>query len=414
MSAIVKTALAKTNRLALPVEPAANARQRLESIDLLRGLVMVVMALDHVRDYFHADAFVYSPTDLSRTSGVLFLTRWITHFCAPVFVFLAGVAAHLYGAKTSKKEVSVFLLTRGLWLVVVELFVLSLLRTFNPAYEYFTLQVIWAIGIAMVALSALVFMDRRVIFVVGLVLMAGHNLLDDVHVPGEGCASFLWALLHEPRLFVFGRFSIRVLYPLLPWIGTMAVGYCFGHLYTPGYDAEKRRRVLLLAGLGTMAFFVIARYGNWYGDAAQWGLRESAVFSVLSFLNLTKYPPSLFYLSMTLGPALVFLALSERAPKALTVRVNVFGRVPMFYYLAHFLLIHAGATVAAAMTGHGVADMVLTSAVNDNPALKGYGFELPAVYLVWGCLVLILYPFCKWYDAYKRKHQATRRWLSYL
>jgi uncharacterized membrane protein len=414
MSAIAKTALATTNHLVLPFEPAANIRLRVESIDLLRGLVMIVMALDHVRDYFHADAFVYSPTDLSRTSVLLFLTRWITHYCAPVFVFLAGVSAHLYGAKTSKKEVSVFLLTRGLWLVVVELVVLALLRTFNPAFEYFTLQVIWAIGIAMVVMSALVFMDRRVILVVGLVLMAGHNLLDDVHVPGDGVASFLWAVLHEPRLFVFGRFSIRVLYPLLPWIGTMAVGYCFGHLYTAGYSPEKRRRVLLLAGLGTIAFFVIARYGNWYGDAAQWAAREAPIFSVLSFLNVTKYPPSLFYLSMTLGPALVFLALTERAPKALTARINAFGRVPMFYYLAHFLLIHLGATVAAVMSGYEATDMVLTSAVNDAPALRDYGFGLPTVYLVWLALVLVLYPCCKWYDGYKRRHQATQWWLSYL
>src|SRR5436309_4696595 len=190
--------------------PKQLKRHRIESIDLLRGIVMIIMALDHVRDYFHKDAFLYDPTDLTRTNVILFFTRWITKFCAPVFIFLAGTSAYLYGVRKTKGELSLFLFTRGIWLVLAELFVLSLFRTFNPAYPYFNLQVIWATGICMITLSALIYMDRRLILLTGILLIAAHNLLDNVHVPGNGMLSFLWAVLHEQRLFTFGHFSVNV------------------------------------------------------------------------------------------------------------------------------------------------------------------------------------------------------------
>jgi uncharacterized membrane protein len=388
--------------------------KRIESIDLLRGTVMIIMALDHVRDYFHADAFVYEPTDLSRTSVFLFFTRFITHYCAPVFVFLAGASAYLSGIKKGKKELSFFLLTRGIWLVLAELLILSLFRTFNPAYTYVHLQVIWVIGISMMILSAVIYMSRPFILLTGILVIVTHNMLDTVHVQGNGIPSFLWALLHEPAHFTFGHFSVFVHYPLVPWIGIMIAGYYFGQLYIPGYDPVKRKKILLYLGFGAIALFIILRSGNFYGDAAHWSGQKNTAFSLLSFLNVTKYPPSLLYTLITLGPAIIFLAVAEKPLNAFSEKITIFGRVPMFYYLAHILLIHFLATIGAMITGYKFSDMVLSSSVQSAPALKGYGFNLFIVYLVWIGLILILYPFCKWFNRYKKDNQSRSRWLSYL
>lgn len=388
--------------------------KRVESIDLLRGIVMIIMALDHVRDYFHKDAFLYDPGDLTKTNVILFFTRWITHFCAPVFVFLAGISAYLYGVRKTKSELSHFLFTRGIWLVLVELFVLSLFRTFNPGYPYFNLQVIWAIGICMITLSALIYMNRRLILLTGVLLIAAHNLLDKVHVPGNGMLSFLWAVLHEQQLFTFGHFSVNVHYPLLPWIGIMAVGYCFGSFYNRAYDPEKRRKIFLYLGIGSIALFVILRLGNFYGDPNEWLVQRNTIFSFLSFLNVTKYPPSLLYILVTLGPALIFLALTEKPLNAWTAKITVLGRVPMFYYLAHILLIHVFAVIGAVISRYKLSDMILSTRVQAAPQLKGYGFNLYIVYAVWIVLILILFPVCKWFDRYKRAHYADKWWLSYL
>ena len=393
---------------------ALTRRARIDSIDLLRGAVIVLMALDHVRDYFHADAFFYDPTDLAHTTAALFLTRWITHFCAPVFVFLAGLAAYLHGSRKSRRELSLFLATRGAWLVFLELFAVSLCRTFNPAYPYFNLQVIWAIGVGMIVMAALIHLDRRLLLVVAVALVAGHNLLDRVHVPGGGLSAFLWAVLHETGRFELGWTVVRVHYPLLPWIGIMALGYCCGPWYGGRCRPETRRRGLLLAGFLATGLFVLVRAGNLYGDPAPWSPQESDLFSLLSFLNVTKYPPSLLYTLMTLGPALVGLALAEKASGRLTRWMVTFGRVPLFFYMAHILLIHVVATLAAIATGYRLTDMILSGGVNDAPALKGYGFSLSTVYLVWLGVVLALYPCCRWFAAYKTSHQASRWWLSYL
>jgi uncharacterized membrane protein len=394
--------------------PAAIKNKRLESIDLLRGTVMVIMALDHVRSFFNADAFLYNPTDLTQTSVILFCTRWITHFCAPVFVMLAGTSAYLYGIKRNRQQLSFFLLTRGIWLVFIELFIVTLAVTFNPLYPVFNMQVIWAIGISMIVLSAIVYMNRRLILVTGIMLIAAHNLLDTVHVPGHGIGPFLWSVLHEPRDFTFGYFTFSVRYPVLPWIGIMCVGYSLGSLYTPAHDPVKRKKILLALGSGAIALFILLRSGNWYGDAAQWSVQKNAVFSLLSFLNTTKYPPSLLYIFMTLGPALIFLAFAEVPLNTLTKKIQVYGSVPMFYYLAHFFLIHLLALIAAIMSGYKGSAMILTTRLSNTPALKGYGFSLMTVYLVWIGLVLFLYPLCKWFNQYKRTHQGNRRWLSYL
>jgi len=388
--------------------------RRVDSIDLLRGAVIGLMALDHVRDYFHADAFFYDATDLTRTTAALFLTRWSTHFCAPVFVFLAGLAAYLHGARRSLSELSFFLVTRGLWLVCLELFVVSLCRTFNPTFPFFNLQVLWAIGVGMIVMAALVHLDRRLLFLVAVVLVAGHNLLDDVHVPGAGLSSFLWAVLHETGRFGLGGTRIHVHYPLLPWVGIMALGYCCGPWYVGECPSEVRRRRLVLAGVLVTCLFVVVRAVNSYGDPAPWSRQASDLFTLLSFLNVTKYPPSLLYTAMTLGPALVVLALAEGRYDGATHWMVIFGRVPLFFYMAHILLIHVAATVAAIATGYRPTDMILSEMVNDVPALQGYGFGLPTVYVVWLGVVLALYPCCRWFAGYKARYQASRWWLSYL
>lgn len=384
--------------------------RRVQSIDLLRGAVMIIMVLDHVRDYFHYDAFLYQPTDLSQTNVLLFFTRWITHYCAPVFVFLAGVSAHLYGNKKNKKELSRYLFTRGLWLVFAELFIITLGWTFNPSYPIFNLQVIWAIGISMIVLSAMIYMNNRLILLTGILLIATHNLLDTVHFQGN----LLWTFLHEPRDGVaIGHFTFNIHYPVLPWIGIIAIGYYFGCLYTPGYNPEMRRTVLFSLGIGAIAMFVTLRLSNLYGDVAHWSWQKNSLFDMLSFLNVTKYPPSLLYTLMTLGPALIFLALVEQPLNAFTRKIAVFGRVPFFYYVIHIYLIHLFAMIGASISGHAWSDMILSDRVNHVPGLKGYGFELSTVYIIWIAVILLLYPLCKWFDRYKRAHQSAQ-WLSYL
>ncbi|MEP6610345.1 MAG: heparan-alpha-glucosaminide N-acetyltransferase domain-containing protein [Mucilaginibacter sp.] len=397
---------------ALPPSPVKP--KRIKSIDLLRGTIMIIMAIDHVRDYFHKEAFLYSPTDLSKTSIVLFLTRLITHFCAPIFIFLAGVSAFLYGAKRSKKELSFFLLTRGIWLVFVELFILVFFHTFNPMYTHFNLQVIWAIGVCMIVLSALIYLDRRLILFISILLIAGHNLLDGIHVPGGGLGSFLWALVHDPGGFTFGHTTVSVVYPVLPWIGVILLGYCFGALFTNDYDPARRQRNLFYLGVASLILFVALRAGNFYGDAAHWSVQKNFAFSMLSFLNVTKYPPSLLYILLTLGVALLFLSVAEKPLNAITSKITVFGRVPMFYYLAHILLIHLLAVVGAVLSGYKWSVMVLHTRVNSSPELKGYGFSLLTVYMVWVLLIVTLCPLCKWFDNYKRTNQSKYWWLSYL
>ena len=402
---------------ALPVTirtPVATKVSRVGSIDLLRGGIMIIMALDHVRDYFHRDAFLYSPTDLSQTNVPLFFTRWITHYCAPAFVFLAGISAYLYGVRKGRDALSFFLWTRGLWLIFLELFVLSLVKSFNPTYPYFTLQVIWAIGVCMIALSSIIYLKPQWILLTGILLVAFHNLLDKVHVPDNSSLSFFWSVMHEPRQFSLGPFTINVLYPVLAWIGVMALGYSIGKLYAEGYDQGKRRKQLLYIGIGAIVLFVILRLRNLYGDPVDWNLQTSSVFSLLSYLNVNKYPPSLLYILVTLGPALVCLSLSERPVNKWTARISVFGRVAMFYYLVHFLAIHAAAAIGAILQGYKFQDMVLNTPVYTSPQLEGYGFNLWTVYIVWIALIFALYPLCKWFDNYKRSHVARYWWLSYL
>jgi uncharacterized membrane protein len=381
---------------------------RIESIDLLRGIVMIIMALDHVRDYFHADAFLFNPLDLQKTNVALFATRWITHLCAPVFVFLAGTSAFLVGSRKGKRELSSFLLKRGLWLIVLEFTVINFAWFFNINFELMALTVIWALAISMIVLGITIYLPFRVILVLGIILVFGHNLLDSIHID-----SVWWSLLHEQSGFQLGHFFIYVGYPLLPWIGTMFLGYCFGSLYLPSVKPEQRKKLLLQLGIAATLLFIILRITDVYGEPYKWTTQESSTFTFLSFMNVTKYPPSLLYLLVTLGPSLIFLALSENLKGTISQYVISLGRVPMFYYIVHIAFVHFIALFAAKATGFDFSDMVFNTWVTDSPNLRGYGFSLAVTYLVWITVVLVLMPLCTWYDGYKIRNKE-KWWLSYL
>lgn len=385
---------------------------RIESIDLLRGLVMILMALDHVRDYFHSGALLYEPTDLSQTNIILFFTRWITHFCAPVFMFLSGTSAYLVGKRKGKKALARFLLTRGLWLIFLEFTVVNFGWYFNFPFPSIDFLVIWALGFSMIALAGFIYLPLPWILGIGLAMVFGHNLLDKIQVPGNDIDSILWSLFHQSNFYQFDGFTLFVGYPVVPWIGVMALGYCLGKLYEPETDAAKRKKLLLWMGATAVVLFVLIRYTNAYGDMSPWQHQNSRSFTFLSFLNVSKYPPSLLYLLITLGPALLFLAFTEKSGLWLSGKIKVIGRVPMFYYLVHLYLIHLAALFATYFCGHTPGDMILTGWIAFQPQLKGYGFSLGTTYVVWLVIVIILYFLCRWYDRYKRSHQQW--WLSYL
>ena len=385
----------------------APAQPRVVSVDLLRGLIMIVMALDHVRDFF--SPFPWDPTDLSQASPALFLTRWITHFCAPIFVFLAGTSAWLYRRNTgcTMAHLQGFLATRGLWLVFLEITLVSVFWQFG--YHGMILQTIWSLGWSMVALALLLYLPLPAILAIAAVMIVGHNALDGIHVKDVGDYALLWAIVHE---FYFDQvtpnFFIAVGYPLVPWIGVMAAGYGFGRLLE--IEQTRRDRLLVQIGLGMIAVFLALRLGNIYGDARLWAPNPRGfVYSALQVLNTTKYPPSLQYLLMTLGPALLVMPLLERWRGAWADRVAVFGRVPFFFYFLHLPLIHLAALIwtEIAFGTNTLGDFFHT----EFPA--GYAPSLLRTYLVWAAVILVTYPLCARYAAYKRAHKE-KWWLSYL
>ena len=384
---------------------------------------MVLMMLDHTRDFVHNAQF--DPLDLSQTNVALFFTRWITHYCAPVFVFLAGTGAYLQLSRgKSKSELSRFLVTRGIWLIVLELTVVRLGVTFSFDVRMLAfLQVIWVIGVSMIVLGALIYLPVKVVGAFGLAMIAFHNLLDGFRVTGwrgpdtpvPGLGGKLWMLLHqafEPFPIVgFPSPVVIVIYPLVPWVGVMAAGYAFGRLYE--LDAQRRRRLLLLIGGTATALFVLLRAINLYGDPAEWSTQKNPLFTLLSFVNTTKYPPSLLFLLMTLGPSILALAAFERGDGKSWLRefFVTFGRVPLFFYLLQWPTAHLISLVLHLAFGKPTAWLFQTPIdwVNGLPAK---GFNLGVVYLCWIGGVLLLYPLCKWFAALKQRRKDW--WLSYL
>lgn len=392
-------------------------KNRIQSIDVLRGIVMIIMALDHVRDFFHIQAFQSDPIDPATTTPILYATRWITHLCAPTFVFLAGTSSYLIGLRKTKADLSWFLIKRGCWLILAEVLIVTLGWTFNPLYNLLILQVIWAIGISMVILGLLVRLPLTAIFIIGLVIVLGHNALD---YPEAAMAAkkeslgFWWDLLHGARFAFYPYASNRgllIVYPFLSWTGLMLMGYCAGKFFTPDFPVALRRKILLYTGIGLIALFCLLRLINAYGDPHPWTQQDTPIRTVLSFFNVNKYPPSLMYMSITIGIALLLLVLLENVKNPVTEFVKVFGRVPFFYYVLHFFLIHTLTVVAFYLSGFGAKDIVSPQV----PFLfrpVTFGFPLWAVYLVWISVILLLYPVCKRYNQYKSTHHQW--WLSYL
>jgi uncharacterized membrane protein len=396
-------------------------RQRVDSIDLLRGIVMVIMLLDHTRDYFSAEAFQFDPTDLSKTSVALFFTRWITHFCAPTFFFLAGTGAYLRQARgATAADMSRFLVSRGLWLILLELTVIrwGISGDFLPHGAY-ALQTIWALGVSMIVLGAMVHLPLKVVGALSLTMIAVHNAFDGVHVasclPGQppcGAGDVAIRLLHVsgPIVLPHGIFLLA-LYPLIPWLGVMAAGYVFGKLYT--LDAETRRRALIRLGGGIVVLFVVLRATNLYGDPAKWSVQpRGAAFTLLSFLNTTKYPPSLLYLCMTIGPGILLLAFMERERRGGLGRALVtYGRVPMLFYMLQWLYAHGAAFIVWNLAGMSTAALHVLQNDPSQP-IENVGFSLPVVYAFWLLGVLLIYPLCKWFAEVKKRRSDW--WLSYL
>lgn len=389
-------------------------RQRIYSIDLLRGAIMIIMALDHVRDYLFRDSFLYDPLDLQQTSGAIFFTRWITHFCAPIFMLLAGTSAYIMGQRKTKKELSVFLVKRGLWLIFLEMIVVNFGWNFNITFPMFLFITIWTLGICMIVLAGLIHLPKKIIFALCILLIVFHNLFDGVHVPGNSLPAFGWSLLHDQQSFTWGKEIFLVGYPLIPWLGVMPLGYLLGEWYKPGYEAGIRKKNLLTVGISAIIMFIILRYSNFYGDPVKWTEQKSSLFTFLSFLNVNKYPPSLLYLLITLGSAFIFLAVTEKLQGTVVKIISVYGRVPMFYYLTHIYIIHLIAMIASMFTpGQDWRIWILTEPIWFTRGLKGYGFSLPVAYLVWIAVVAALYPLCRRYDNYKQAHKE-KWWLSYL
>jgi uncharacterized membrane protein len=395
--------------------PAPSLRDyRISSLDMVRGLVMVIMALDHVREYFYVGG-AGDPTADPNVSLLLFLTRWVTHFCAPVFVLLAGSGAGLMAARRSKAQMAGFLLTRGVWLILIEWFVMSTAFTFAPqglAEEQgrvlVVLQVIWAIGAGMVVLAALQFAGHRTCLVLGAVIVLGHNLLDGIWPDGsfDGSSPW-WVSLHALMGRPAGPFELLMVYPLLPWLGVLLLGYGFAPwLARP---AAQRNRTLLWAGLALSTAFIVLRALDAYGDPRPWqAVAGQPLRTVMSFLATTKYPPSLAFLLMTLGPAAILCSFADRMGGALKSILITYGRVPFAFYVPHFYLIHALSVVVGVAQGFAVSQML--TFVQFYP--HGYGLPLAGVYAVWLLVVALLYPWCRWVGAVKARRRDW--WLSYV
>jgi len=388
---------------------------RLTSIDMLRGLVIVIMAIDHTRDFFSISMSL-DPMNSPNAGLVLALTRWITHFCAPVFVFLAGTSAGLMAARKSPAELCKFLLTRGAWLILIELFVISTAVTFAPGgieqlggRTLVFMQVIWVIGASMVLLALLQFLGRNVCLALGVLIVVGHNVLDafwptsrnlfDVSPP-------LWASLHVSMSKPVGPIHFVFLYPLLPWLGVMLFGFGASRLFER--EAPARNRALLRWGIGITAAFIVLRFIDGYGEPNHWQTQASRAATLIDFLNTTKYPPSLLFLAMTLGPAAILCAFADRMHGFLKDALVMYGRVPFAFYVAHFFLLHFLSLVLGAFQGVPVGRLLTFPAFYP----QGYGVSLVGVYVVWLLVVVLLYPFCRWVAGVKTRSRVW--WLSYV
>ena len=388
----------------------ATPAARLDSIDLLRGLIMVVMAIDHVRDYFHFSAVQgVDPLDLARTTPAIFLTRFATHFCAPIFSFLAGLSVYLAAKRGKPKSLlSGFLVKRGLWLIFLELTVLMWFGwAFKVDLHLFFFGTLWALGWSMIVLAGLIHLPWRAVAVFSAVLIFGHNALDGIKPGSWGDWGWFWQIFHVSSVIqTKSGFTLYAFYPLIPWLGVMAAGFCFGRLYDQ--EAGVRQRWLLRFGFGAVGAFVLLRASNVYGNLTPWTSQARPGFTLLSFLDVTKYPPSLCYLLLTLGVGLTLLAVFERWSPRWLQPLLAYGRVPFFYYVLHIPLIH-GLAWLTNMVRFGRSDF---TPIGGTPPPEA-GCSLLVTYVVWAAIVVSLYPACRWFVGFKQRRRDLT-WLGYF
>jgi uncharacterized membrane protein len=380
---------------------------RLDIVDMLRGLVIALMVLDHTRDYFHISAYNFDPTDPARTHVWLYLTRWVTHLCAPTFVFLAGVSIYLQGVNgKSRSQLTRFLLTRGVWLIVLELTVISF--GFNFALPFLFLQVIWAIGVSMILLAGLIRLPRALVGAIGAVIVAGHQLLAPVAAADLGALAPVWTLAFKVGATPFGRGFIP--YPVIPWFGIMCLGYALGSVFVQ--EPAQRNRTLMKLALGAIALFIVLRTINGYGDPAPWQTYPGVAATVMSFFNVSKYPPSLLYVLITLGVALLCMLALQRLSGLLARMLLAYGRTPLFTYVLHIYVVHGSALVVAVLAGYPASYHADFLADPLRLVKAGWGYNLLVVYAAWLAILIVLYPAARWFADVKRRRREW--WLSYL
>lgn len=386
--------------------------KRIESIDKARGLVMVIMALDHVREFLHVTAATADPLNLASTTLLLFMTRWVTHLCAPAFVFISGISAFLYFNRSgSLKEARTFLLTRGIWLVLLEVTVVNFALWFDIRFRLVILEVISAIGFGFILLSLLLRLSPRTIGITGIVLIFTHDLWALLPAVTDPVLTAAATVFFRPGLTSFGEgFSLLSSYPVIPWLGIMLAGFWAGGLYLE--PADRRKKVLWQAGAGALVLFVILRTLNYYGDPAPWSVQKNTLFTVLSFINVTKYAPSLLFTLVFTGFALLLLFVSEGRDRYAGMFTLAFGRVPLFFFIVHLYVIHLLMFGMLFLQGFGWTDFRFGALMNGRPEAGG-GVALGWVYAVWVLVVVALRPVCARYGNYKAAH-PQKWWMQYL
>lgn len=386
--------------------------KRISSIDATRGLVMVIMALDHVRDFIHKTSMIQNPLDLQTTTTLLFFSRWVTHICAPTFVFLSGVSAYISFTRQNNMQLSKrFLFTRGLWLVFLELTFVSFALWYDIQFRLLLFEVIFAIGFSFIILSFLLKLPSQVICLMGIIIVFSHNLLQGISFPDNKISIIISSLLFRPNMIqISNGLAFYSAYPVIPWLGILLTGFGCGELF---YLPESvRKRLFLNIGLPVLMLFVIIRFINNYGDPSKWSSQESGIFTFLSFINLTKYPPSLLFTLMFIGTTFLILYFFEGLRNRFIEILEVFGRVPLFYFIIHLYIIHTLMFIILYIQGYNSSDFVFGIFKNGRPETGG-GVGLLWIYLIWIGIVAILYPICNWYGKYKAGH-SDKIILRYL
>ncbi len=384
--------------------------ERFVALDVLRGLTMVIMALDHSRDFFSLGFVFYAPTDVAITNLEVFFTRWITHFAAPTFMFLAGIGLFFASGRRSKGELARLAITRGIWLIFLELTFIGFFWSLSTDFIYYPkIAVLFAIGVSMIFMGILIYLPKPIIALIAILMIFGHNSLDAISPEFFGSFAWVWHLLHSAGSFYIGDIEVRVIYPFIPWIGVMAAGYLFGPITK--LPRLQRKKIFLTTGMILLIFGLVLRYTNVYGDLNMWSHLQTIDATVMSFLNFTKYPPSLIYLSVFLGLAMILMSLLDRDLGSWSNPLRDFGQAPFFFYLLHIPILHLGG-VALALLTFGDASWLMSAPLGHSPEGLNYFSQLGPTYIAWFAVLLLLYYPSRWFSKLKTRRKDW--WLSYL